>query len=206
MMEFIVFRGYSAMYSATDHGYGILILAAGKGRRFHQAGGQGDKLLAEYPDAGQQPTPLLALTLQQAIVSGFPVRIITRPQQTAVQQLAARFNLPVSLADSQGSGETIACGVRATPDWKGWLIVPGDMGWIVSDDYHHVAAALAAGATQVRPFWQQHPGHPVGFTAIYRDALMALSGDQGARQLLNPAILCRLPGHPGTVRDADLPR
>ena len=85
------------MHSATDNGYGILILAAGKGRRFHQAGGQGDKLLAEYPDARQQPTPLLALTLQQAILSGLAIRLITRPQQTAVQQLAARFNVPVSV-------------------------------------------------------------------------------------------------------------
>lgn len=194
------------MHSATDNGYGILILAAGKGRRFHQAGGQGDKLLAEYPDAGQQPTPLLALTLRQTILSGFPVRIITRPQQTVVQQLAARFNLPVSLVDSQGSGETIACGVRDSLHWQGWLIVPGDMGWVTAADYHQVADALSGGATQARPFWQQYPGHPVGFTAIYRDALLALSGDHGARQLLNPTILCRLPGHPGTVRDADLPR
>ncbi|KGD74700.1 hypothetical protein HA49_05090 [Tatumella morbirosei] len=194
------------MHSATDYGYGILILAAGKGRRFHQAGGQGDKLLAKYPDAGQQPTPLLALTLRQAILSGFPVRIITRPQQTAVQQLAARFNLPVSLADSRGSGETIACGVSDTPHWKSWLIVPGDMGWVTAADYHQVADALSAGAAQARPYWQQQPGHPVGFSAGYRQRLSTLQGDQGARQLLDPSQLVKLTGHPGVVKDADLPQ
>ncbi len=193
------------MHSATDHHYGILILAAGKGSRFHGAGGQGDKLLAKYPDAQQQPQPLLALTLQHAIYSGLPVRVITRPSQTGVQQLAAQYRVPVSLIDSHGSGETIACGVAATTDWQGWLIVPGDMGWIRSEDYLNVAAALAAGARQARPFWQQQPGHPVGFSGEYSGDLQALHGDLGARQLLDPHILQRLPGHSGTVKDADLP-
>ncbi|MDF2785273.1 MAG: hypothetical protein K0S95_1808 [Pantoea eucrina] len=184
---------------------GIIILAAGRGTRFQQAGGKGNKLLAICPDNTGALHPLLSMTLRAAQRSGLPLLLVTRPEYTAIQALAAAQAIPVLCVSSAGSGETIAAAVHATPHWSGWLIQPGDMGWVTADDHQRIASALSEGACQVRLCWQDKPGHPVGFAAEYGPALGQLKGDSGARSLLDPARLLRLPAHAGVVRDADLP-
>lgn len=180
---------------------GIIILAAGLGLRFNRAGGQGNKLLA--PQQNQQP--LLALTLRQAQDSGLPVLVVTRPEYHAILDLAQQCHIPAITVASGGSGESIAAGIRQTRNWAGWLIQPGDMAWVTAQDHQDVAQALAAGAQQVRLCWDQQPGHPVGFAAGYGQALSELSGDNGARTLLDPTILLTISAHAGVIRDADLP-
>lgn len=188
------------------HSAGILLLAAGKGLRFTAAGGKGNKLLAPYADASGQLRPLLALTLAQAAATGLPLHLVTRPQTEEIMALARQFAATVSVLASGGSGDSIAAGVQATANWRGWLIVPGDMAWLTTADYLQVAAALVDETSQARLMWQDIPGHPVGFGSAYFAALSALQGDQGARQLLSPQRLQRLPGHAGVIKDADLPR
>lgn len=187
------------------HTAGILLLAAGKGQRFQAAGGQGNKLLAPYADANGQYRPLLALTLAAATATGLPLHLVTRPQESAIIDLAQTYGATVTLLDSDGSGDSIAAGVRATANWRGWLIVPGDMAWLTTADYLKVANALMDDTAQARLMWQEIPGHPVGFGRAYFDGLSALNGDQGARQLLSPQQLQRLLGHAGVIKDADLP-
>ncbi|MDU4002422.1 NTP transferase domain-containing protein [Pluralibacter gergoviae] len=152
---------------------GIIILAAGLGARFRQAGGVGNKLLAPLADGAL----LLEQTLAHAQASGLPPVVVTRPEYAEILTLAQ----------------------------AGWLIVPGDMAWITAEDHRRVAQALAEGAEQVRLCWQGLPGHPVGFSAAYRERLLALRGDCGARALLDPALLRAIDAHPGVIRDADLP-
>jgi molybdenum cofactor cytidylyltransferase len=51
-------------------------------------------------------------------------------------------------------------------------------------------------------------GHPVGFSAAHRDALMTLSGDEGARSLVahGGVELVRIDvDDPGVLRDVDAP-
>lgn len=180
---------------------GIIILAAGLGARFARAGGLGNKLLA--PQQNQQP--LLALTLQQAQKSGLPLLVVTRPEYHAILDLAQQRHIPAITVASNGSGESIAAAVRHTRNWQGWLIQPGDMAWVTAEDHRCVAEALAAGAQQVRLCWDQQPGHPVGFATGYGQALSELTGDNGARALLDPGILQTIRTHAGVIRDADLP-
>lgn len=184
---------------------GIIILAAGQGTRFQQAGGKGNKLLALLPDSTGTPHPVLGMTLHAAQRSGLPLLLVTRPEYTAIRALAAAQAIPVLCVSSAGSGETIAAAVRAVPHWSGWLIQPGDMAWVTAEDHQRIAGALSEGASQARFCWQDKPGHPVGFTAEYGPALSELKGDNGARSLLDPARLLRLQGHAGVIRDADLP-
>ncbi|QUN06235.1 NTP transferase domain-containing protein [Shewanella yunxiaonensis] len=185
---------------------GILLLAAGKGQRFKAAGGVGNKLLAPYADAAGQQRPLLALTLAQAAASGLPLHLVTRPQSEAIVDLAQQFGATVTLLESGGSGDSIAAGVQATANWRGWLVAPADMAWLSADDYLKVAAALVNDNAQARLMWRDIPGHPVGFGRAYFAGLSVLRGDQGARQLLLPQYLQLLPGHAGVIKDADLPR
>lgn len=180
---------------------GILLLAAGEGLRYRAAGGAGEKLMATQPQHAHRP--LFEVVLEQAIASGLSVHVVTRPANEQVQQLARRFAVPVTPLQSRGMGESIAAGVQATAHWGGWLIQPADMPQVTAADYLAVAQALEA-HEQARPCWQGQPGHPVGFAANWRSALSQLTGDNGARELLNHTLIL-LPGHPGVITDRDLP-
>lgn len=186
-----------------DVGIGIVILAAGKGARYRLSGGRGHKLLALHADAAGNVQPLLALTLHNATQSGLPVALVCHPDAAEIQAIAASFQAQIIPFASNGSGETIAAGVRATADWDGWLILPGDMGWVTADDIQQVARALQNGAQQARLCWQDKPGHPVGFAKQYQHALAQLTGDSGAKGLLDRDVLVALAAAERAIRDAD---
>ena len=85
----------------------------------------------------------------------------------------------------EGVGTSIAAGVAASSDARGWLIVLADMPSIRAETIAAVAGALRGGARIVVPVTAGRRGHPVGFSARYGIALQALTGDTGARQILN---------------------
>ncbi|WJD87346.1 nucleotidyltransferase family protein [Serratia marcescens] len=184
---------------------GIVITAAGRGERFIQAGGQGNKLNAGFADAAGERRSLFEHTLCQALASGLPVQVVTRPDNLPVLAACAANQMPVTLLASAGLGDSIAAGVAATPHWQGWLIHLADMPFVGADVFRQVADALRQHPI-VRPCYAQQPGHPVGFSALLRKPLCQLRGDNGARELLQGAAVHLLPlEHPGVVRDIDLP-
>ncbi|ASM32799.1 nucleotidyltransferase family protein [Serratia marcescens] len=184
---------------------GIVITAAGRGERFIQAGGQGNKLNAGFADAAGEQRSLFEHTLRQALASGLPVQVVTRPDNLPVLAACAAKQVPVTLLASGGLGDSIAAGVAATPHWQGWLIHLADMPFVGADVFRQVADALRQHAI-VRPCYAQQPGHPVGFSARLRKPLCQLRGDNGARELLQGAAVHLLPlEHPGVVQDIDLP-
>lgn len=184
---------------------GILILAAGTGSRFSAAGGKGNKLNAKVEDASGQPLSVFSMTLQQSLATGLAVHVITRPENTPVQRACAAAGVPVTVISSAGTGESIAAGVRATANWDGWLIHLADMPFVPA----YVMLSVAAGLQNVdisRPYWQETPGHPVGFGLALREALQQLTGDQGARQLLRDRPVQRIEtDSPAVIADIDLP-
>ncbi|MEN5284181.1 nucleotidyltransferase family protein [Serratia marcescens] len=184
---------------------GIVITAAGRGERFIQAGGQGNKLNTGFADAAGERRSLFEHTLCQALASGLPVQVVTRPDNLPVLAACAANQVPVTLLASAGLGDSIAAGVAATPHWQGWLIHLADMPFVGADVFRQVADALRQHPI-VRPCYAQQPGHPVGFSALLRKPLCQLRGDNGARELLQGAAVHLLPlEHPGVVRDIDLP-
>ncbi|AFJ46601.1 NTP transferase domain-containing protein [Shimwellia blattae] len=183
---------------------GILILAAGLGRRYTRAGGVGNKLMSCHTGSDARPRPIFDICLHHAQASGLPLHIVLRPEAVALQAIARRYGASFSMLASEGMGHSIARGVRDTPAWSGWLIQPADMTHIRPGDYQRLAAALTR-HSQARLYWQGAPGHPVAFSARWRDSLTALSGDVGAKSLLTPAELLVLEAHPGVLIDHDLP-
>jgi len=168
----------------------ILILAAGCGTRFRQAGGVTDKLDAPLKTNAGMST-VLQHVLTAAKSSGVPWHLVTR-------QDTAHFAM-------QGMGTSIAAGVSATLGAKGWLILPGDLPLIRPESIVAVANALRDHEIVV-PIVQGQQGHPVGFGMSCRDALLGLSGDQGARQVFmrKNAHLLKL-NDIGCIMDVDTP-
>jgi molybdenum cofactor cytidylyltransferase len=136
----------------------VLVLASGRGERFIASGGTGAKLQARL--GGK---PVLERTLDAVRASGLPWHLED--------------------AGHEGMGDSIAAGVRATAGASGWLVLPGDLPLVRPATLQAVAAALATHTVAV-PHHKGQRGHPVGFAASCRDALLMLAGAQGAARVV----------------------
>ncbi|ROR07894.1 NTP transferase domain-containing protein [Erwinia sp. JUb26] len=182
---------------------GILLMAAGLSRRYRLQSGQ-HKLQANPADGN--PLPLLERNLQLATaVAGRQVNVVLRPEEQEMIALARRYDCAVTLLASPGLGSSIAAGVANRPWWTGWLVMLADMPWLQQHTVMRVFQALQFADT-VRPVWRQQPGHPVGFSRVLRQSLLALKGDEGANGILDrcPPLQIEV-NDPGCVWDIDVP-
>ncbi len=178
-----------------------VLLAAGQARRFGAA-----KLLAAMPDGvpvGVRAASNLLSVLPRTLAV---VRSEGDPLSRQLAKIGCRIVVNPS-ADS-GKGSSIAAGVAAERDADGWLIALADMPWIRSTSIEAVVVALRAGAPLAAPSYRGRRGHPVGFAKCWRDALLTLQGDRGARDLVesSDAGLQLVPvTDAGVVQDIDVP-
>lgn len=138
----------------------VIVLAAGNGDRFRASGGKTHKLAAHLAGA-----TVLEHVVRAVEASGLDLHIVK--------------NSP----GSGGMGDSIAAGVSATPRAAGWLILPGDLPLIQPKSLQLVANGLLLQKVVV-PHYRQQQGHPVAFRSECFEALASLSGDAGARAVL----------------------
>ncbi len=134
----------------------VVVLAAGRGERFAASGGATHKL--------------------QALLAG---RRVIDHVLAAVRESGLVHHVVEADASRPGMGDSIAAGVRATREAGGWLILPADLPLVRASTLRAVAQALQAHPVVV-PVHAGLRGHPVGFSAVCREALEALAGPQGA--------------------------
>lgn len=179
-----------------------ILLAAGASRRF----GPDNKLLATLGD-GEPLAIAAARPLLQAI--GNVIAVVRPGTPQLAEQLAALGCRVIEHADADaGMGSSLAAGIAAAADCDGWLVALADMPRIQPQTIALVADALRNGAAIARPLYQGQPGHPVGFAAPFRDALMALNDDSGARHIVAAQrhLLQLIPGDdPAVLLDIDTP-
>lgn len=180
----------------------VIVLAAGRGSRFH-----GTEHKLKQVVAGQS---VLGQSIAHAIGSGLPVVVVTtEPLAAEAARWVARRDVVVlpevgtAGHTTLGMGYSIATGVAARPDHPGWLVLPGDMPMVSPASIAAVAAALDSHPV----VFAQHRGrrgHPVGFAAELFSDLMQLQGDEGARRLVAryPSMGIEL-DDPGVLVDVD---
>ena len=108
----------------------------------------------------------------------------------------------------QGMGNSLAFAVRQCPAATGWVIALADMPWIASSTLHTISTAIRNGAHIAAPTWEGQRGHPVGFAHALGAELMALSGDAGAKTLIqNHRALLQVfeCNDPAILQDIDTP-
>ncbi|MFZ2973519.1 MAG: nucleotidyltransferase family protein [Ferribacterium limneticum] len=178
-----------------------ILLAAGSSRRFGA-----DKRLHPLPDG----TPMALASARNLAAVCSRTIVVIRPDDTALASLLATEGLEtvVCAEAEQGMGHSLACGVAASADAAGWLVALADMPYIQPASYHAVLDAMQGGAALARPIHNGCPGHPVAFAAAYRPELLALTGDQGGKAIIeaNPValVLCTV-DDPGVLKDVDQP-
>lgn len=165
------------------HIVGIL-LAAGQGTRFG-----GAKLLAPLPTASHSVaagTPVGVAACRHLVAAVADVVAVIRPGDRALAQQLREAGARVvecQRADD-GMGASLACGVTAAPDADGWVVALADMPWLAPATIISVADALTAGADIAAPIIDGERAHPVGFSRRHFAALVALTGDAGAKSLV----------------------
>jgi len=179
-----------------------ILLAAGASRRFG-----GGKLFATLADG----TPIGAAACRAMRAALPDVFAVVRTDDDALAELLSTHGAHVvrCARAGEGMGASLACGIEASADAAGWVVGLADMPWIATSTIHVVADAIAAGAWLAAPVYRGERGHPVGFSPSRREALLALTGDEGARAMIAHAgaALVRIDvDDAGELRDVDHPR
>ena len=154
----------------------ILLLAAGHSSRMRGR----DKMLEELDGE-----PLLRVMARRATRAGVPVRVVLGPGQTA--RRAALEGLAVAIveaADTDGMAASIRAGVAGLSGPV--LVALADMPEITAQDLYLMVSlgAQAKGAILRAAAADGRPGNPVLFPADLLPRLAQLTGDQGARAIL----------------------
>ena len=189
-------RTASEGQQVTNAPIGIL-LAAGSSKRFN-----GNKLM--HPLDGMP----IALRSAQSFLKALPGAIaVTAPSSPLTPLLeSAGFKVIECERAHEGMGASLAAGVAATQDAPGWVVALADMPFIQSATHSRVAQAVSDGTDLIAAAYKGERGHPVGIGARFRDQLLALEGDAGARHIVraNPGLLQLVEcDDPGVLRDID---
>jgi len=191
------------MNAKAEPGIVGVLLAAGRGTRFG-----GDKLLARLSSGDLPGEPVGVVALRHLRMALPDVIAVVRPDDHALAaELGANGAHIVRCANADdGMGASLACGVRASAQAQGWVVALADMPWIAPATIMRVAAAIAHGAPLAAPFHDGRRGHPVGFSHDCYDALAALTGDDGAKAIVEVRSdqLARIDtDDAGVLRDVD---
>lgn len=176
-----------------------ILLAAGASRRF------GANKLMHVLDGAP-----IALRAARAFVEAFPDALAVTRAGSPVKALLEGAGLTVVECEraDEGMGASLAAGVAATRDAPGWVVALADMPFIRPESHRKVAAALAGGAALAAASHRGERGHPVGIGARFRDELLALEGDAGARHIVraHPDLMTLVDcDDPGVLADIDTP-
>lgn len=176
-----------------------ILLAAGAGTRFG-----GGKLLHPLDDGAA----IAAHAARNLIEAGLDVMAVVRPGDFPLAELLESEGCTVTKCPdaAQGMGVSLAHGVGMTADASGWVVALADMPRIRPETIARVVRALMAGADIVAPSYQGDRGHPVAFSRRFLSELQLLSGDSGARAVVqrNQALLKLVEcDDPGILFDID---
>jgi molybdenum cofactor cytidylyltransferase len=157
-----------------------LLLCAGASTRFG-----GDKLLAV---ARGESDPIAVRAARNLLAGAGNATAVIRPGDDVLRRALEGAGCAVieSVRSREGMGGSLADAVASARDAAGWIVALGDMPSIDPRTIAQVRQQLELGALIAAPVDRSgQRGHPVGFGATLRDALLALQGDVGARLVVS---------------------
>ncbi len=180
----------------------VLLLAAGAGRRFGA-----DKRVALLPSGESLLASTLALYMREPGNCTVVIDIADDALAASLTVAGASIVRVDSRRAPCGMGDSLAAGVQqiSSQGYDACLVALGDMPWIKPQTVTAIIAALAESPLVV-PACGGRWGHPVAFDARYYTELSQLSGDRGARGVLQRHLAaCRVleVEDQGVVRDVD---
>jgi molybdenum cofactor cytidylyltransferase len=175
-----------------------LMLAAGSAIRFGE-----QKLLYPLP-SGEKIIELSAQTLKKAIPHTVAV-VQSDTDDLSKILMNLGYEIVVNPNPQSGISSSIVCGmINSNAD--AWVITLADMPYVQLDTINTIVKYLQDGEKIVAPLFKQQRGHPVGFSSLYKDQLIKLKGDMGAKNIMqkNKDNLKLFDSNdPGVIHDID---
>lgn len=163
-----------------------ILLAAGTGSRFGR-----QKLLHVFDFNGERQSLLWhSVRLWLSIFDRLTLAVNAEDMAvlSSIGHLPKAHQLRIKvvpvLAAQQGMGASLATTIAASDNNVGWIIGLADMPAIPTPVLVSLRDKLLEGHQLVAPYYQSTRGQPVGFAAQYRDELLHLEGDKGAREIV----------------------
>lgn len=159
-----------------------ILLAAGFSRRF----GTANKLLHNLPDGRA-----IAIAAAEHLITALPVSVaVVRADNTILSDGLKALGFHVVHCDANASlmADSLVMAVQYASTLslttKGYVIALADMPYIAPSTIQAVANQLSHVGGIVIPTFEGKRGHPIGFSANFHDALLRLSGDEGAKSIV----------------------
>ncbi|MEF8777109.1 MAG: nucleotidyltransferase family protein [Haloarculaceae archaeon] len=186
----------------TDGGQAIggVLLAAGQSTRFED----GNKLLAEVdgvPVVRRATETLLAANLRG------PVVVLGHDEarvRGALGGLDVEWRVNEDYADGQHTSVALGVAVARERDWDAVVFALGDMPAVDPDTVDELVGAYREGTgTVLAPAHEGQRGNPVLFARSHFEALAAVTGDRGGREIVEAQGTLVPVDDPGVLRDVD---
>ena len=152
----------------------VLILAAGISKRFGS-----DKRTHLI-----HRKPMVQKTIDIYIDCCPNIYIVHRPKDQLEQVVTTSCDWIEAPLAHLGMSQSIKAGISALGKQPWVIIALADMPYVSKTTVKKLTAILDQGAVIARPSYQGRPGNPVGFSQIYYQQLMCLTGQDGAKELL----------------------
>jgi molybdenum cofactor cytidylyltransferase len=155
-----------------------VVLAAGLSSRMGS-----NKLLADF-----HSQPLIAHTVGRIASAGVEtIIVVTGHQAELIEQVLANTKVQFVNNDEYVSGlaSSLRTGVEAAKDYDALLVCLGDMPLVNSADLKRLISACRDEQCIVAPVRDGQLGNPVLWGRAHFKTLLSLSGDRGARSILD---------------------
>ena len=166
---------------------GAVVLAAGQSSRFRAAGGRDPTKLVAKLDG----KPIVRRVVETALATrARPVAVVTGYARESVEAAVADLEISVAFNPKFASGlaSSLSVGLSAMPnEVAGALVLLGDMPWVepLLIDALIDAFLTRKGALAAVPSREGRRGNPVLLGRGLFEAAMRLTGDEGARKLID---------------------
>ncbi|NNE48433.1 MAG: nucleotidyltransferase family protein [Rhodothermales bacterium] len=152
---------------------------------------------------------VLETVVSKALSSGAETIVVTGHESERVATLLSPYDVRVVQNNrfETGMASSIVCGVRHAIESDSYLIWPGDMP-LIRPETVQVVRDRATDGKVVVPSFEGRRGHPVLFANAFRNDLLSLTGDVGARAILHDRaqVVDEIPvSDAGILFDVDTP-
>ena len=198
-----MFDSKSYLDSDARAGFVGILLAAGSGMRFDPSGNH-DKLRQSLPEGCS-----VAVAAARNLLAAVPkVVAVVRPGAAALTDELTRLGCEVAICDdaADGMASSLVHALSLTLGAAGWVIALADMPRVQPATITALVDAVGAGAHIAAPSYHGLRGNPVAFGPAHLPNMLLLTGDEGARRLLQTYFVTEIMVEdPGVRLDIDTP-